>query len=426
MTAATKNILRSCVSHLPAFVALASMAVLPACSGSARRGGAGNEPMIRALVAERETVEMIVSGAFTVESGGMALLRSAGAATVSVTRDGNSLVVRMDPPGSSGVTTGEAAVVPGNGADITIDDVAYAGRMVIKTGVTSKLYAVNVLPLEGYLEGVVPHEIGNPGPDAYAALEAQAVTARTYALGRIELRRAEPFDVFAGVRDQVYRGKERDSRAATAAIRDTRGEVLQNGGKLGSTYYSATCGGHTSDIRRVWPQRDPAPYLYGSYDRMPGDTESFCSWVRNFRWRYSFSGKEMGRILRKTIPLELGVPAARVGRFLDVRVAETSPSGRVRRVEIETTGGTFTVEGDRIRWVLMADIDKSRILPSTLFAFEKTMQGARVSTLSIVGGGNGHGVGMCQNGAIGMARKGYSYRMILSHYYPGTELARRY
>jgi stage II sporulation protein D len=298
--------------------------------------------------------------------------------------------------------------------------------MVIGTRGTSKLLAVNTLPLETYLEGVVPHEIGNPGPDAYAALAAQAVTARTYALGRVELNRAEPFDVFAGVRDQVYRGKEKTSRATTSAVRDTRGEVLLDGGKLCRTYYSATCGGHTSDIRLVWPQRDAEPYLYGSYDRMPGEGESFCHWVRNFRWRYSFSGKEIGRILRKTIPLELGVPSSRVGNFVDIHIAERSPSGRVRRVEIETTTGTFSVEGDRIRWVLMVDAENSRILPSTLFAFEKSMQNGRVSFLSVAGGGNGHGVGMCQNGAIGMARKGYSYRMILSHYYPGTTLARRY
>jgi stage II sporulation protein D len=283
-----------------------------------------------------------------------------------------------------------------------------------------------VLPLETYLEGVVPHEIGNPGPDAYAALEAQAVTARTYALGRIEQRRGEDFDVFAGVRDQVYRGVSGATRSAAAAVRDTRGLVVLYDDALAHTYYCATCGGHTSDIRRVWPQRQDAEYLHGAYDRSGRDPESLCRWVRNFRWRYTFSGRELGAMLRRTLPVELGVAADGVGSFVDLRVSERSPSGRVRALDIVTTTGTFTVEGDRIRWVIMADVDRGRILPSTLFDVERTMRGGHAAMISIVGGGNGHGVGMCQNGAIAMARRGYSYRMILSHYYPGTGIARRY
>jgi stage II sporulation protein D len=176
----------------------------------------------------------------------------------------------------------------------------------------------------------------------------------------------------------------------------------------------------------VWPQREDAPYLHGGYDRTDREREAFCNGVRRFRWRYSFSGKELGRVLRKTIPAELDVSVDRVGSFVDIRVVESNPSGRVRRIEIETTRETFTVEGDRIRWVLMSDVDRSRILPSTLFKIDRTVRDGRAVFVNIHGGGNGHGVGMCQNGAIGMAKKGYSHRMILSHYYPGTALDSRY
>jgi stage II sporulation protein D len=91
----------------------------------------------------------------------------------------------------------------------------------------------------------------------------------------------------------------------------------------------------------------------------------------------------------------------------------------VRRLDIVTSKGTIPVEGDRIRRVIMLDLKSGRILPSTLFDVETVMSAGRVGRVSFVGGGNGHGVGMCQNGAIGMARKGYSYPMILGHYYPG-------
>jgi stage II sporulation protein D len=209
-------------------------------------------------------------------------------------------------------------------------------------------------------------------------------------------------------------------------VRETAGVVLEYKKELALTYYCATCGGHTSDIRRVWPQRDPARYLYGILDRDPERGGSFCEWVYNYRWRYSFSGKELGQILKRTIPAELRVDPDRVGSLIDVGVSERSPSGRVRYVEITTTEGSFTLEGDRIRWVLMPDPAGGRILPSTMFNIYTEKINGRVSHISVVGGGNGHGVGMCQNGAIEMAKRGYTREMILQHYYPGTKLTGGY
>jgi stage II sporulation protein D len=176
----------------------------------------------------------------------------------------------------------------------------------------------------------------------------------------------------------------------------------------------------------VWPQRESAPYLYGIRDRLSRHRDSFCSWTGKFRWRHTFSGKQLGVILRKTLPDELGIPGDEVGSLVDVSIKERSPSGRVRVLEITTTRGVFEVEGDRIRWVLALDPWQGKILQSTMFNIQKKMRHRRLSLITIRGGGNGHGVGMCQNGAIGMARKGYTYRMILEHYYPGTILAKRY
>jgi stage II sporulation protein D len=417
------------VRWLATVAALAAAAFAGCTSPSPRytQQSAGDAPTIRALLDQVDGGEIVVNanGPFSVRAGtGASVARHGASATVRIRRDGGSLQLRLEPGGNSAVVEGQMVLVPESATSFAIGGVTYSGRIVVYGYGHSSMLLINLLDLETYLEGVVPHEIGDPGPEAHAAVQAQAVAARTYAISRVAERRAEPFDVFAGVRDQVYRGRQGANPLSTAAVRETRGVILENGGALARTYYSATCGGHTADIRRVWPQRESAPYLRGVYDRDGGG--SYCAWVRNFRWRFSFSGRELGVMLRRTIPRELGVPADRVGFLVALRVVERSPSGRVRVLDIETTSDTFRVEGDRIRWVLMADVDAGTILPSTMFKIEQVTRGGRVTEASIIGGGNGHGVGMCQNGAIGMARKGNTYERVLAHYYPGTKLVRRY
>ena len=389
--------------------------------------GSGKEPSIRALIGvENGAFEVEAKGGFRVESeNGMALLRSDDPARVSIRRDGTSTQIHLDPQGTAAVAEGNVYLAPTSSAELRYNGVAYPGRIMARHGDGStSVQVINQVPLELYLEGVLPHEIGNPGADAFAAMEAQAITARTYAISRMRERKGEAFDVYAGVRDQVYQGRSGTNQLASGAVRETRGKVLTFKGELARTYYSATCGGHTSDIRFMWPHREPAPYLKGSFDGERG--KSNCAWTSKFRWRFSFSGKELGEILRVTVPAELGVDANRVGYVIDVGVSDRTASGRARYLEIVTTEGSFTVEGDRIRWVLMPDHRSGRILPSTLFNLHKQTQNQRVSHVDIVGGGNGHGVGMCQNGAIGMARRGYTSDMILLQYYPETELTQWY
>jgi stage II sporulation protein D len=398
--------------------------------GEATRKGAprpGREPTIRVLVLATGTSATIASTAAVkvTTGGGTVLLQSEHGGTITAQRASRALRVRLDATGEDATAEGEM-IIEAAGAALSVGGVWYSGRVLVRPHETSGIELVNLVPLETYLEGVVPHEIGEPGPDAYAAVEAQAVAARTYALSRMDLNRNQPWDVEAGVMDQVYRGREKQSRLASSAVRDTRGLVLSYRGDLCDAYYSATCGGHTSDIRHVWPDRPQADYLHGRLDRAGEAAESFCAGARNFRWRHSFTGRALGTTLRQTLPLVLGVSPSSVGDLVDVQVLERSPSGRVRRLEITTSSNTFVVEGDKIRRALMIDVPRGRILPSTLFDVEKRMSGSRVASVSIVGGGNGHGVGMCQNGALAMARRGYSYSMILQHYYPGCELRAGY
>ena len=385
----------------------------------------GQEPIIRVLVFSTSGSATIAStGGFRVLVGGVLQFESDRGGTVSVYRDGEELKLRHDASGQAATGPGEITVVPAE-KPLSVGGVWYPGSIRALSREDGGVDLVSLVALETYLEGVVPHEIGEPGPDAYAAVEAQAIAARTYAMSRMKLNRDKAYDVESGVQDQVYRGTEKRGRLASSAVYDTRGLVLMNHGDMCDAYYSATCGGHTSDIRLIWPDRPSAPYLYGGRD---ADTDgvSFCSAARNFRWRYSWSGRALGEMVRQTLPMTLGVDPTDVGELVDVRVKERSPSGRVQKLEIVTSTKTFVVESDKIRRVIMLDVPRGRILPSTLFDVEKVMNGSRVGIVSLYGGGNGHGVGMCQNGALGMARKGYSYAMILQHYYPGAEVKTGY
>lgn len=385
------------------------------------------EPDVRVLLAEGAGSAVVsASDGLTVSSAGIALLESPGKCTVRLSGGRGQITALLEPAGMTAVAEGEVTISPRGNSALEFDGVSYAGRIRAATDSRGTILLVNTLPLETYLEGVLPHEMGNPGVDGYDALKSQAVAARTYALEKVRTRSRDSFDVSAGVQDQVYRGVSGRTPHASSAVRDTRGIVLNRGEALAKAYYSACCGGHTSDIRLVWPKREPADYLSGVPDRAGEGAGAFCRDYKYFRWRYSFTGRELGEMLRTTLPRRLGVDPSRVGAVVDVRIKDWTSSGRVSAVVIETTRGEFTVVGDEIRWVLMADPQKGRILPSILFKLEKVMEGGRVAFLSIVGGGNGHGVGMCQNGAIGMSKKGYAYHMILAHYYPGCDIVKAY
>lgn len=411
-------------------VILCMLLAVSSCAGiNAGRSGnrSGEEPQIRVLLDENKPSYRIASNDGVIVTGsGMKIADASGAASVTVKVFGSSLNLTVDPGGKLVAAEGEMTVATKSGGTLRYGGVSYAGVMKFVTTDLRTTALVNVLPLESYLEGVLPHEIGDPGADGYDAVKTQAIAARTYAIGKMRERRGTYFDVYATVLDQVYRGVEGRNRLASGAISDTRGCVIERGGDMVRAYYSACCGGHTSDIRLVWPQKQPADYLYGVSDSDPRSDRSFCRDNRYFRWRYSYTGQELGEILRTTISQELRIDADEVGALLDLRIDERSASGRVVKLTVVTTRNSYTFVGDRIRWILMRDVSNGLILPSVMFRMDKVMERDAVAFVSISGGGNGHGVGMCQNGAIAMARKGYSYTMILSHYYPGCTVVRRY
>lgn len=422
-----KSLFRLSLLILPSFITIAFTCCTPVRTVE-RAGRGGAEPDIRVLVDSGvQRIKLSSTGTFDVlTSRGQRLLGTTAPASLTISSQASGLILQLEPSGQTASAGDEFRIVPRRDGTFIYSGVAYAGGFTVARESGKKMALVNTLSLETYLEGVLPHELGNRGPDEFAALEAQAVAARTYAMSRINLRSGEPFDVHATVMDQVYRGRKGVNKLATSAVRKTRGMVLEHNGELAFAYYCSCCGGHTSDIALMWPTRQDVPYLKGVRDRGARNNRSFCADGRKFRWRYSYSGSELGALIRETLPAVLGVDADAVGYLEDIAITGRSRSGRVTSMAVMTSRGTFTVTGDRIRWVLLSDRANNRILPSTMFDLNTIKDGDKLAFVSIIGGGNGHGVGLCQLGALEMARQGYTFEMILNHYYPGCSIVGKY
>jgi stage II sporulation protein D len=388
--------------------------------------GKDDTPVVRVLVLETgDRIKLDVPRgrvtARTADGQAIGRFEVGGALAVSRAGSGLRLKQRSSPPHEAPVMM----IEPTGESGFTIDDTPYRGSLLLRRS-GKRIQAINVIAIDEYLKGVLPSEIGYLKEGQYEAYDVQAIASRSYSLSKLDEKKGEPFDMRATIMDQVYRGIKGENRTASEAVERTRGVVGVWEGEPIRAYYSSCCGGHTSDIRVGWPWKADYPYLYGVRDAAGGGGSSYCRASRHFRWEQEWSGGDLSRIVSKTLPAELGgrVPPFNIVR--DIRVDGHAPSGRARAVEIITDNGTHRVEGDRIRWVLRPDSPSGPILRSTLFKMEVSKSGGRVRKLRLVGGGNGHGVGMCQSGAIGMASAGFSAERILEHYYPGITLMKIY
>lgn len=298
----------------------------------------------------------------------------------------------------------------------------FAGSLTVRRNDDGTVSLVNTLPVETYLRGVVPWEIGRPGEDARAAVEAQAVAARTYTYARLGRWEEYGFDLHADVRDQVYRGLSGTAPICDEAIRATAHRVAVRDGALIRAYYSSTSGGHTATLVDVW-HREGAPYLIGKRDA-DARGRSWCRTSPHFRWTESWSAKELGDIVREHLSSELDRSLAPedIGVLQRIDVVARDHSGRVQRLAVVTDADRFEIWGDRIRWVLRPVGSRYGILRSTLFTVENVERDGRLVGVVLRGGGFGHGVGMCQTGALARARAGQGAGTILRAYYEGIDV----
>ncbi len=284
---------------------------------------------------------------------------------------------------------------------------------------------VNVLAVEQYLRGVVPLEIGGRTAAEHAAVEAQAVAARSYTFVRLaaaggSAARHADYDVVAGTSDQVYGGADAERPFGDVAVAGTAGLVLKYGGRTVDAPYSASCGGETASPDEVW-RSGSQPYLRPVSDRIPGTERYYCDPAPRFAWTRTLESSELDAALRQYLRNYVNVAAGGPGHATSVSVESRTKTGRVAVLRIVTDAGRYALRGNDVRYVLRPP--GGEILNSTYFSVEpETGPGGALRRLVIRGNGWGHGIGMCQWGAIGRARAGQDFRTILRTYYPGTEL----
>jgi SpoIID/LytB domain protein len=307
---------------------------------------------------------------------------------------------------------------------------SYAGRVYVTIDRLGTMAVVNAVSENKLLAGLIPAEIFPSAPEE--ALKAQAVAARGELLSKIGTRHiGDPYRLCSQTHCQVYSGTGHETPRTTAAVEATRGEVLfeKGGAELADPVYSANCGGHTENNENAWPEMTALPSLRGHRDAGQdksdkGDayahgvtSENVAAFIAHppsaycgqsklgagdrFRWTVTRSKDELDKLLAKY----------RLGPIKSIEVLERGVSGRARSVRVSGATRAEVIHGElRIRQTFGN-------LRSSLFVVEM-----QAGAATFRGAGFGHGVGMCQTGAMGMAETGKSYREILRHYYPGTVL----
>jgi len=275
----------------------------------------------------------------------------------------------------------------------------YRGWMYV-SALAGKLVLINELPLESYLMGVVPCEMGPSSP--IEALKAQAVAARTYTLTKIGAFAQYGYDVDDTTRCHVYRGIDVETSLTSEAIRQTSNQVLIYNGRPIEALYATVSGGVTADAREAFGGAGQ-PYLVPVVDT-DDKGKPYGAHSKWFAWYVD--------ILQETLQSKFKERGVDFGKIENLEVTDRGPSGRAINIRITTSQGTIDLNARLIRDAFGVDIVRS-----TLFEIKKTAVGFRIE-----GKGWGHGVGMCQAGAVGRARAGQKFPQILATYYPGTQL----
>jgi stage II sporulation protein D len=274
---------------------------------------------------------------------------------------------------------------------VFVADKTYSGRLTWQDG-----YLVNEVPLENYILGVLRGELPLAEvPEAAAA--AQAIAARSYTLHYLAQARPH-YDVDDTTLFQRYVGLKYapDDGNLRAGVRATAGLFLDYKGRPLKAYYHSTCGGHTTDVPTGLGREPLAP--------MGGVKCEYCRASKYWRWQVDLTDDEILRAARLS------------GALRSLQVTETGPGERAKQVAVTTEGRSLIQAGE-----FRLAVGASRLRSTRILKLVRVDGGYRVE-----GAGWGHGVGLCQMGALGMARQGKSAAEITAHYYPGASLRRAY
>jgi SpoIID/LytB domain protein len=353
----------------------------------------------------------------------------------------NGLQVIADRVGLSNIAVGAGFHWEGS------ENRVYRGRVEFFIDRFGKLTAVNILPIEEYVAGVVPSEMHQAFP--LEALKAQAVAARNEIFSKVGTRHLEDnFDLCADVHCQVFSGINRQTVNTDRAVKQTKGMVMKVDGAVIDANYASVCGGQTENNENVWNGL-PRPYLRGIFDgngrpdllgNSLMDENTLLRWVttrpgvycntlqgeipaameytkKYFRWEITYPRQELQDLIRKRTGEDFG-------DLQDLVPLQRGVSGRLMRLRVVGTKKIFEISRELAIRQALAD----KTLWSACIAIQKSgLDRNRLpATFKILGAGWGHGVGMCQTGAAMMALRGKNFLQILQHYYTGVKLDKKY
>jgi len=298
---------------------------------------------------------------------------------------------------------------------IKVNDKKYRGRILVSV-YNSEIKIVNQISLEDYVKGVMIKEMPvGKGTENYQALKAFSICARTYAFNKMKENKII-FDIYPDTRDQVYGGVDGETAITNDIVDETKGQLLFYDNQPATIFYHSTCGGNTENVINVF-SKNVIPYLTGVKD---GD-EPFCKISPRFEWTENYS--ETVFINRLLIAKLIDNENYNISY---IKVTSRFESGRVNELEIKLINSrgdekSVLLYGNGMRTIIRSGDGKS-ILRSTLFDIKTDAN----KNVIINGSGSGHGVGMCQWGAIGQSKENIDYKKILNHYFPGTVIKNIY
>jgi stage II sporulation protein D len=329
---------------------------------------------------------------------------------------------------------------------ISFGTLKYRGVLFLKRVAAGHINIYNELLFEQYLYGVVPAEM--PNSWHIEALKAQAVAARNYGIINIGRHTADGFDVCNGTHCQAYRGFGHENPRTNQATDETKGKLVLYNDKVIPTYFHSSSGGRTENSENVWST--VLPYMKGVDDKY-GLGSPYDNWTKQYN--------------KKDIQTKLLANSIDVGEINDIVPLTISENGRVTCLEVRGTKGNAKLDKEKIRTILgssdikstwykiTTDADMSVInsvtgksetaRPGSLYVMSANgvsklsttnnkvylKDQVALSSMSVIpqtylfaGKGWGHGLGMSQYGAKGMAEAGFNFIQILEHYYTGTKV----
>lgn len=334
------------------------------------------------------------------------VLLDEGVSVVHLTAAGPSRLERLDgslvevlPPGtelrvaSDGRTDNSVRLRPDKGL-VLINGRLYRGNVEV-WNTPGGLQIINEVDLEDYVRGVMKVETDPDWP--VEALKTQAVVARTYALYERLVSPDALYHLYATTASQVYRGVNGEDPRTDRAVRATQGIVLAYRNQIIPAFYHAASGGHTEDAVQVWEKK--YPFIVGVED-------PYSAVAPHHQWEVTIPRAEVHQALERV--------GGRLGTIRKIEVVQRTRSGRVSRLRVWDGAGFLEMDGKRFRQLLGPD----RIRSTRFTVYPDG------PSILLVGQGWGHGVGLSQWGAKGMADLAYDYGSILKYYFPLTELVR--